>query len=53
MCKRLRRRTVDVVAQKEDLGGLESDILRYLGVALGLNLLANGGIVMASKVLQE
>lgn len=42
---------MNVVAQKEDLGGLEADILGNLGVTLGLNLLANGGIVMASKVL--
>lgn len=43
---------MDVVTQEEDLGGLKANVLGNLGVALGLNLLANGGIVIASKVLR-
>lgn len=43
---------MDVVTQEEDLGRLKADVLGNLGVALGLDLLANGSIVMASKVLQ-
>jgi len=43
--------TIDVVRQEQNLCGINSDLLRNLGITLGFNFGACGGIKVARKVL--
>lgn len=45
--------TVNIIGQEKNTRGVKANVSSNFGVALGVNLQSNGGIIMARKVLYE